>query len=219
MGNGIHSYNGVHLFVLVHGFEGSSNDMKLLRNNLVIVYSDAMVLCSTANDNDTKSGIGEMGERLAGEVRDYIAEYCPGNILGRISFIGHSLGGLIIRAALPHLENYSGKMHLFLTLSTPHLGIKSHSSNLVKAGIWVLKTWSKSRSLTQLSMDDTANPRDGYIYKLSEIEGLNWFKHFVLLSSSQDNYVPFESARIEVNESQTQAEVYHEIVRNLLEKI
>jgi hypothetical protein len=54
--------------VLVHGFEGSSNDMKLLRNNLVIAYSDVLVLCSVANDFDTRSSIEKMGQNLAKEV-------------------------------------------------------------------------------------------------------------------------------------------------------
>jgi hypothetical protein len=44
-----------------------------------------------------------MGIKLAGEVLEYISEYCSYQYLGRVSFIGHSLGGLIIRAALPLL--------------------------------------------------------------------------------------------------------------------
>ena len=42
--------------------------------------------------------------------------------MNRISFIGHSLGGLIIRACLPELEKFSRKMWAFVTLSSPHLG-------------------------------------------------------------------------------------------------
>ena len=49
----------------------------------------------------------EMGERLATEVKQYIISFCPASCLSKISFIGHSLGGLIIRAALPHLAEYS----------------------------------------------------------------------------------------------------------------
>jgi len=46
-----------------------------------------------------------MGERLAKEVKNYIAEWCP-DLLTKLSFIGHSLGGVIIRSALPHLQEY-----------------------------------------------------------------------------------------------------------------
>jgi len=39
-----------------------------------------------------------------------------------MSFLTHSLGGLIVRAALPYLEEHADKMYNFITLSTPHLG-------------------------------------------------------------------------------------------------
>ena len=55
----------------------------------------------------------------------------------RLSFIGHSLGGLIIRAALPYLECYSSKMHLFMTFSSAHLGYMN-SSKLIETGIFTL---------------------------------------------------------------------------------
>jgi hypothetical protein len=44
-----------------------------------------------------------MGNRLAVEIKSYIIENFPNNTLGRLSFVGHSLGGLKIRAALPKL--------------------------------------------------------------------------------------------------------------------
>ena len=56
----------------------------------------------------------------------------------KLSFIGHSLGGLIIRAALPRLEKYRYNMKLLITLSTPHLGYFFHNSVLNKAGMWAL---------------------------------------------------------------------------------
>lgn len=43
-----------------------------------------------------------MGKRLSGEVIHFINDFCP-KTLGRITFIGHSLGGVIIRSALPYL--------------------------------------------------------------------------------------------------------------------
>ena len=52
----------------------------------------------------------------------------------RISFIGHSLGGLIIRASLPYLKEYKDQFYTYLTLSTPHLGLIYGNSSLVDAG-------------------------------------------------------------------------------------
>ena len=64
----------------------------------------------------------EMGVRLAQEVNNYIMQYCPGCSLGKISFIAHSLGGIIVRTALPFLDEHKHKFHNFITLSSPHLG-------------------------------------------------------------------------------------------------
>jgi alpha-beta hydrolase superfamily lysophospholipase len=85
-----------------------------------------------------------MGQKLADEVHQYINESCPGSQLGRLSFIGHSMGGLIIRSALPHLDKYKDKFHGYLTLCSPHLGYMYKSSKLVNTGMSVMKMWKKS---------------------------------------------------------------------------
>ena len=55
-------------------------------------------------------------------------------MLEKLSFVGHSLGGLIIRAALPHLIKYKEQMYTFVTFSSPHLGYMYSSSSIVDAG-------------------------------------------------------------------------------------
>ena len=99
----------------------------------------------------------EMGLRLANEVKNYIQQFCPISCLARISFIGHSLGGVIIRAALPHLEEYKEKFYTYISLSSPHLGYLYNTNQLFNAGMWLLKKWRGSVSLTQLSMSDEAD--------------------------------------------------------------
>ncbi len=92
------------------------------------------------------------------------------------------MGGLIIRSALQHLEEYSGKMHMFMSLSSPHMGYMYHSSKIVDAGtefnpipdqliiigMWVLKKWKKSQGLKELTMTDSEKPEETYLYKLSK---------------------------------------------------
>jgi triacylglycerol esterase/lipase EstA (alpha/beta hydrolase family) len=89
----------------------------------------------------------EMGERLATEVKQYIISFCPSSCLSKISFVGHSLGGVIVRASLPHLSEYSSKFFTFISLASPHLGQLHNSSKLVELGTWVIKKWRKSKSL------------------------------------------------------------------------
>lgn len=160
------------------------------------MHPDAIFLSSSTNESETEGDIMELGERLAKEVKDYIQSFCPVSCLARISFIGHSLGGLIIRAALPHLEEFKDKFYTYMSFSTPHLGYMYNSSKLFDAGMWVLKKWRKSKCLTQLSMSDQKNLEDTLLYKLSCVPGLNWFKNVALVSSYQDQYAPFDSARI-----------------------
>ena len=99
-----------------------------------------------------------MGERLATEVREFIKDNFPLNTLARISFIGHSLGGVIIRAALPRLLDFRQKFHCFMSFSSPHLGYGTNTSSVVEAGMWMLKKMNNSICLTQLSMSDSEIP-------------------------------------------------------------
>jgi hypothetical protein len=57
--------------------------MRLLKNNLSIVYPDSLYLCSSSNEDNTEGDIEDMGKNLAREVRTYISEWCPGNSLGK----------------------------------------------------------------------------------------------------------------------------------------
>ena len=74
-------------------------------------------------------------------------------------------------------------MYNFFTLSSAHLGYMYNSSKIIDAGMWFLKTWRKSKCLTQLRMSDTKNLEESMLYRISEMKGLNWFKHIVLVSS------------------------------------
>lgn len=58
-------YKGVHLFVMCHGFQGSSFDMRMFKNIISIGLPDAIFLCSAANEDDTEGNIFDMGYRLA----------------------------------------------------------------------------------------------------------------------------------------------------------
>ncbi len=173
----------MHLFVLSHGFQGSSFDVRVFKNVISVALPEALFLCATANEQDTDQDIFEMGAKLAEEVHQYIRESCPGNQLGRLTFIGHSLGGLIIRAALPKLEKYKDKFHGFLTLCSPHLGYMYKSSKVFTTGMWVLRSWKKSTVLTQLSMTDAKNIEESTLYRLSQQRGPEWFRHMILISS------------------------------------
>ena len=130
---------------MAHGFQGSAFDMRILKNSIAIALPEAVFLQSSSNEGQLTNGdIGEMGYRLSQEVLQYIRENCPGNQLSRITFIGYSMGGLMVRAALPYLERLKDKFHGFVSICSPHLGYMYKTSKLFATGMWILNKWNKS---------------------------------------------------------------------------
>ena len=214
---------GLHLIILVHGFEGNSNDMRVIKNEIALINPSIVFLPSTINQDNTGLDLIQMGKKLANEVKNYIKEWNDGLIFKKISFIGHSIGGVIIRSALPHLAEFKDKLWMYISLGSPHLGHSYSDSFLIKTGIWVLKKWKGSICLEQLLQNDNSNLNETCIYKLSEFEGLNWFKNVFLLSSHQDNYSPYESSRIQLSDvtlkNDKRADCYRRMAYNILSKI
>lgn len=123
---------------LCHGFQGSHLDMLKLAHYFKHFNHEVSYIVSRCNEADTTIGIEKLGERLAKEVEAQLKPYIEDGRLGTVSFVGHSLGGLIIRAALPHLSKYKDHMKTFMTFSSPHLGVSSGDSMLVETGICLL---------------------------------------------------------------------------------
>ena len=61
-----------------------------------------------------------------------------------------------------------------------------------------MQKWKKSGSLHQLALKDATDIRQTFMYQLSLRSNLHAFKHVLLAGSTQDRYVPWHSARIEL---------------------
>ncbi|KAF5889248.1 protein FAM, partial [Clarias magur] len=191
---------GVHLVVCVHGLDGNSADLRLVKTYLELGLPGARIefLMSERNQNDTFADFDSMTDRLLEEIIQHVQIY---NLtISKISFVGHSLGNLIVRSVLtrPRFKGYLNRLHTFLSLSGPHLGTLYNSSALVNTGLWFMQKWKKSGSLLQLTCRDHSDPRQTFLYKLSKKAGLQFFRNVVLVGSLQDRYVPYHSARIEM---------------------
>ena len=115
-----------------------------------------MFLVSQANEKNTDSRIEDLGLRLAAEVQEFIFNNLKSSqskrnsqqaSLSKITFIGHSLGGIIVREALRHLKTYKKLLHGYISLGSPHLGYMYNSNSLIDAGMWVIKQVKGSTSL------------------------------------------------------------------------
>ncbi|XP_029299333.1 protein FAM135B [Cottoperca gobio] len=217
--------DGIHLVVCVHGLDGNSADLRLVKTfiELGLPGSRLDFLMSERNQIDTFADFDTMTDRLLDEIIQHVQLY---NLtIGRISFIGHSLGNIIIRSVLtrPRFRCYLPKLHTFLSLSGPHLGTLYNSSTLVSTGLWLMQKLKKSGSLLQLTFRDHVDARKTFLYLLSQKPGLQFFKNVVLVASPQDRYVPFHSARIEMCKTalkdRTTGPVYTEMINNLLQPL
>jgi len=181
------------------------------------------VLASSSNELLTEGDIGDMGRRLASELDSFIATEC--RELGRLSFICHSLGGVITRSALgePALAPYLSKLHAYVSLATPHCGYLLGDNNLLNTGIWFLKHWTKSACLSQLSVSDHTDPAECFLVKLAKAPALSHFAHVYFLAAHADKYAPFHSARVEIfppaaaaSADRKKATLFHAMVASLL---
>lgn len=133
-----------HLVVLVNGLFGSRHNWAVI-SNLLATHLDphsTLIHISTANEfTATYQGIDTCGHRLADEVKTIIA---TNPNLERISVLGHSMGGLILRYALGELYRSSDasiaglQASHFISLATPHLGCESdHGPAQVPLISWI----------------------------------------------------------------------------------
>ncbi|KAI5076825.1 hypothetical protein GOP47_0008890 [Adiantum capillus-veneris] len=128
-----------HLIVMMNGIVGSASDWKFAADQFKSQFGDeVLVHCSSRNAATlTFDGVDVMGHRLAEEVKE-VVEGSPG--LTRISFIAHSLGGLIARYGIGQLyipfnstatDSFKGTILglqpvNFITVATPHLGSRGN---------------------------------------------------------------------------------------------
>jgi hypothetical protein len=223
-------YQGDHVIVLCHGYQGSAWDLRRWRNAIAQRCPGALLLLSSANEGVTEQSIGAMGQRLADEVHDFILKNCHGGV-GRLSFLGHSMGGVIVRAALECavMHQYHRHLYTLLTLAAPHCGFVQAQTTLVSTGLWFLRKWTGAASLAELSLADTRKPDNCLLRSLAlgtAVAGDNvlaHFRHVFLLASQQDSYAPFHSARMQLHDpssapasASSKARCMAEMVRALL---
>lgn len=186
-----------HLVICVHGLQGNQYDLRLYQVYLQLALPQVKLefMLAQSNQADTFSDFNLLTDRLLHEVLDYIREM-P-SVPAKISFIGQSLGNIIIRNLItrPEFTHLQCKLHVFLSICGPHLGTRFQHS-LISTGMWLMRKWYNSVSLLQLSLKDAQNPRDSFLYQLSETSTFEHFRHVILLTSHQDKYVPYQSAKV-----------------------
>lgn len=133
------------LTVFVHGYQGNSFDFQKAKNYLRKVNKSTHILIIESITNEMNQSIEHLGSQTAEEITKYINNSLY--FFTSINFVGFSLGGLIARSAFSHLKEHWPKFNLFITFSSPHLGISECDNNLVNLGVWYLIKVDKVKNL------------------------------------------------------------------------
>ncbi|XP_020108134.1 uncharacterized protein LOC109723983 isoform X1 [Ananas comosus] len=139
-----------HLIIMVNGLVGSAEDWRFAAEQFVKRLPNKVIVHRSECNSSrlTFDGVDMMGERLAQEVRSVIEQRRG---VQKISFVAHSLGGLVARYAVGRLYEPIGKRespprpdkHLdedkclegriaglipmnFITFASPHLGSRGN---------------------------------------------------------------------------------------------
>ncbi|XP_057428796.1 uncharacterized protein LOC130722164 isoform X2 [Lotus japonicus] len=218
--------------VFVHGFEGHHLDLRLVRNQWLLIDPKIQVLMSKTNEDKTYGDFREMGLLLAQEVISFLKRKMDkasrsGKLKDvKLSFVGHSIGNLILRTALAEsiMEPYLRYLHTYVSISGPHLGYMYSSNSIFNSGLWLLKKIKGTQCIHQLTFTDDHDLENTFIYNLSKMKTLANFKNVILLSSPQDGYVPYHSARIELcpaasSDFSKQGKVFLDMLNNCLDQL
>ncbi|KAF7048282.1 hypothetical protein CFC21_057076 [Triticum aestivum] len=218
--------------IFVHGFQGHHLDLCLIRNQWLLRDPGAECLLSETNEDRTYGDFKEMGRRLANEVVSFLKNKLDkysrhgGCRELKLSFVGHSIGNVIIRSALsePKLQPFLKNLYTYMSISGPHLGYWYSSNSLFNSGLWLMKRLKGLQCMHQLTFTDEQDPQNTFFYKLCKLKTLENFKNIILVSSPQDGYVPYHSARIDLcpassSDSSKKGQVFTEMLNNCLDQI
>ncbi|KAI9029753.1 putative serine esterase-domain-containing protein [Phycomyces nitens] len=155
------------LVVLQHGLWGNSAHMKYIYDKLKEAYGDSISILN-AEVNEAKytyDGVDICGERLISNIYSHIKQLAEKNLrVDRISFVGYSLGGLMIRYTIGILakDGFFNNVipQSFVTFATPHMGVRRPPNSVLGRTFNFLCEKMVSRSGKQLQLaDDYENGR------------------------------------------------------------
>ncbi|CAN4086119.1 unnamed protein product [Withania somnifera] len=220
------------IVVFVHGFQGHHLDLRLVRNQWLLIDPKVEFLMSEVNEDKTAGDFREMGLRLAQEVTSFIKKKMDkasrsGNLKSiKLSFVGHSIGNIILRTALTEsiMEPYLRFLHTYVSVSGPHLGYLYSSNSLFNSGLWLLKKLKGTPCIHQLTFTDDPDLQKTFLYNLCKQKTLENFRNIILLSSPQDGYVPYHSARIEMcqassGDNSKRGKIFLEMLNDCMDQI
>lgn len=212
LSNGASAHVKVHLIVLQHGLWGNPGHMSKFKEYMEQRLHGTPVefLNSSCNVGKlTYDGIDVCGDRLVDRILSHLAwlESVRKSVT-RISFVGYSLGGLIVRYAIGKLfsQGLFNKIKAvnLVTFASPHLGSWLHNKGLLPKTFNSLVPLVSSRTGYQLMMKDAYIGEECLLCalcdpKLAFYQGLKQFESLMSLANIRhDPTVPYCTAAMAV---------------------
>lgn len=101
--------------------------------------------------------IESMAARAVQEIDGIFKRIDLNEIQPEITFIGHSMGPIILRAAFKFLSHLNKYFMSFISICAPHLGYIQGTKFLTEAGLSILSKLKPIESLSQLSNRDNSD--------------------------------------------------------------
>ena len=123
----------------------------------------------------TEKSLVILASKVAQEISSYLQsmKLPPKQKLKKVSFLGHSLGAIVLRLAFhnPLLTPYTQFFHLFLSLNAPHFGV-TFTKRSIDWGSRFLSFVNSSQMVDELLLKDDKNPRNSLLYRMSQNSGI-----------------------------------------------
>lgn len=160
----------IHLVILTHGLHSNvSADMLYLKEQIDTASGDddnVTVKGYFGNICKTERGIKYLGSRVAEFVIDLVTnnETFNNNKVDRISFVGHSLGGLVQTFAIAYLQNNFPwfferiKPINFITIASPMLGASNDNPIYVNLALLAGIVGKTGQDLSLRYTEDSSKP-------------------------------------------------------------
>ncbi|KAG1144980.1 hypothetical protein G6F37_006388 [Rhizopus arrhizus] len=202
----------ISLIVLSHGLWGVEGHMDYIRKRLINRYKNSIFVLNV-NVNEAKysyDGIDVCGERAAEQIINVIRQLEKSKRkVKKISLIGYSLGGLILRFAIGILGERGMfdriEPDYFITFASPHMGVKLFDGSLRSNIFNFVSGRLVSRSGEQLQLRDRFGKKQEPIIKILSDPDEIYFKHLArfkvkrtYVNIANDRTVPYWSAGMEL---------------------
>lgn len=208
--------------VLQHGSHGTHRDLCCLARHLRTLDASTILWEPRANEGlGTDSGVVVCGERFAKEVLSMLGALCPPRSPSsslaagdgdcrttvQLSFVAHSMGGLIVREALPQLfreiqrseKEMRVEWKVFCSVATPHGGVRNMDARVRSyLGRFIGRVYSTAYH----DMFLQSNILTERLLSAEHLSCLAAFERRVLISSINDLLVPLVSSGFMLRPSQ-----------------